>query len=107
MKWLEDEAQLSRQRRASAVGGAQGNGGRGCNRRSRRESDQGNRGRGVTAGVEGVSRLDESRKETTDRVARQHQADQLVEYVYDTRTAKLLHLVRTGYISFFPFLLAL
>ena len=50
---------------------------------------------GATAGVEGVSRLDESRKETADRVARQHQADQLVEYVYDTRTAKLLHLVRT------------
>ena len=30
VKWHEDEAQLSRQRRASAVGGAQGNGGRGA-----------------------------------------------------------------------------
>ena len=29
VKWHEDEAQLSRQRRKSAVGGAQGNGGRG------------------------------------------------------------------------------
>ena len=56
VRWHKDEAQLSRQRRASAVGGAQGNGGRG-----------GNRSRTETA-------VDESRKEMAGRVAR-HQAD--------------------------------
>ena len=42
VRWHEDEAQLSRQRRASAVSGAQGNGARGGSRRSGRKSDQGN-----------------------------------------------------------------
>ena len=45
VKWHEDEAQLGRQRRASAVGGARGNGGRGGGNRSRKP-DQGNGGRG-------------------------------------------------------------
>ena len=39
VRWLEDEAQLRRQRHASAVGGAQGNGGRRGNRRSGRNPD--------------------------------------------------------------------
>ena len=34
VRWHEAEAEMSRQRRASAVGGAQGNGGGGGNRRS-------------------------------------------------------------------------
>ena len=41
VKWHEDEADLSRQHRAIAVGGAQGNGKRGDNRRSGRKLDQG------------------------------------------------------------------
>ena len=56
VKWHEDEARLSRQCRASAVGGAQGNGWRGGNRRSRSETAVG-----------------ESRKETAVKLAR-HQA---------------------------------
>ena len=43
-KWYDDEAHLSRQRRASAAGGAQENAG--GNRRSGRKTDQGNGGRG-------------------------------------------------------------
>ena len=47
VKWHEDEANLSGQRRASVVvSGAQGNGERGGDRRSRRKPDQGNAGRG-------------------------------------------------------------
>ena len=46
VRWLEDEAQLSRQRRASTVGGAQGDGERGGSRRSGRKPDQGNAERG-------------------------------------------------------------
>ena len=56
----EDEAQLSRQRRASTVRGAQGNGGRGGNRKS----GEGNPTKGMGGGG----------KETADRVAR-HLAD--------------------------------
>ena len=44
--WHEDEAQLSRRRRASTVRDAQGNWGRGSNKRSGREPDKGNAGRG-------------------------------------------------------------
>ena len=47
LRWPTDEAQQSRQRRASAMDGAQGNGGRGGNnRRSGRKPDQGNAWRG-------------------------------------------------------------
>ena len=74
VRWHDNEAQLSRQRCTSAVGGAQGNGGRGVSRRSGSKPDQGNaemvrkmRSRRETAVVE-------SRKKTADRVAR-HQAD--------------------------------
>ena len=78
VKLYKDEAQLSRQRRASAVGGSRGNGGRGSIR-SRKKPDRGimcrlgnMRSRRKAAG-------DESTKETADRVA-QHQADyQVVE----------------------------
>ena len=58
-RWHEDDAQLSRQCCASAVGGAQGNewGEEGEDTRIRRETT-----------------VVESRKETADRVAR-HQAD--------------------------------
>ena len=56
VRWHEDEAQLRRQHRTSAVGGAQGNGGSGGNRRSGRKHDQGNAGRGGNRGVEGKAR---------------------------------------------------
>ena len=69
VRWHEDEAQLRRQRRASAVGGAQGNGGR----RSGRKPDQGNAGRGGNRSRRETA-VDESREETADRVAR-HQGD--------------------------------
>ena len=58
----EDEAQLSGQRRASAVGGVQGNGGRGGNRRSGRKPDQGNAERGGNRSRRETA-VDESRKE--------------------------------------------
>ena len=68
VRWPEDEARLSRQRRASAVGGTQGNGGRGGQQEERNAGGGGgNRSRRETA-------VEESRKETADRVAR-HQAD--------------------------------
>ena len=41
VRWHETEAEMSRQRRASAVDGGQGNGGGGGNRRSGRKTDQG------------------------------------------------------------------
>ena len=74
VRWHEDEAQLSRQRRASAVGGVKGNGGRGGNRRSGRKPDQGNAGRGGDSRNRRETAEDESRIEMADRVAR-HQAD--------------------------------
>ena len=46
VRWHEDGAQLSTQRRASAVGGSQGNGARGGNRKSGRKPDRGKAGRG-------------------------------------------------------------
>ena len=46
VRWHEDEAQLSRQRRAFAVGGVQGDGRRGVNRRNGKEPDQGKAGGG-------------------------------------------------------------
>ena len=45
VKWHEAEAELSRQRRASAVERVQGNGGGGGNRRSGRKNEQGNASR--------------------------------------------------------------
>ena len=54
--WHEDEAQLSRRRRASTVRDAQGNWGRESNKRSGREPDKGNAGRGGAGGVEGKLR---------------------------------------------------
>ena len=48
VRWHEDEAQLSRHRRASAVGGAQGNGGRGGNRKVEGKPAKGMRGGGTT-----------------------------------------------------------
>ena len=86
MKWHEDEAQLSRQRRASAVGGAQGNGGKGGNRRGERKPDQGNGGRrGNRRSMRDIAG-DESRKETADRVARHHRPTSKWKY-YATRAA--------------------
>ena len=70
VRWNEDEAE----RRASAVGGAQGNGGRGGNRRGGRKPDQGNAGRGGDRRSRRETTVDESRKEMADKVAR-HQAD--------------------------------
>jgi len=57
VKWHEDEAGLSRKRRANVMDSAQRNGTGGGNKRSRKETA-----------------VDESRKETADRVAR-YQAD--------------------------------
>ena len=74
VRWHEDEAQLSRQRRASVMGGAQGNGGRGGNMRNGRKPDRGKTGRGGKRRSRRGTAVDEGRKETADRVAR-HQAD--------------------------------
>ena len=75
VRWHEDEAELSRQRRASAVGGVQGNGGRGGNNRRGRKPDQGNAEReGGTGGVKGKLRWTKKVGRMADRVAR-HQAD--------------------------------
>ena len=46
VKWYEDEAQLGRQRRASAVGGAQGKGGEGGQQEKRKETRPRERGQG-------------------------------------------------------------
>ena len=65
----------SRRRRAPAVGGVQGNGGRGGSRRSGRKPDQVNEGTGGNRRkIKRGTAVDEGRKETPDRVAR-HQAD--------------------------------
>ena len=72
--WHEDETLLSKQRRASAVGGVQGIGEMGGNRRSGRKLDQGNAGRGGNRRSRTETTVDDVRKEMTDRVAR-HQAD--------------------------------
>ena len=61
---------MRQQRRVSAVGGAQGNGGRRGNRRSGRKPDQGNGGRGRNRRNRGKTAVDASRKETADRVAK-------------------------------------
>ena len=74
VKWHEDEAQLSRQRRASAVGGAEGNEGRSGHSRSGRKPDQGNGSMGGNWRSIRETAVDGSRKETADGVAR-HQAD--------------------------------
>ena len=74
VRWHEDEAELSRQRSASAVGGAQGNGGRGGNRGTGRTPDQGNAGRGGNRKSRRETAVGGSMKETTDRVQR-HQID--------------------------------
>ena len=69
VKWHEAEAEMRRQRRASAEDGVQGDAGGGGNRRSDRKPYQGNAERSSRETV-----VDESRKEMADRVARQ-QAD--------------------------------
>ena len=46
VRWHEDEAQLTRQCRAFAVGGVHGNGGRGGQQEECKETDHGNAGRG-------------------------------------------------------------
>ena len=74
VRWHEDEAQLSRQHRASAMGSVQGNGGRRGNRRSGRKLDRGNAGRGGNKRSRRETAVDESREDMADRVAR-HQAD--------------------------------
>ena len=74
VKWHEDQAQLNRKRHASAVYGAEGNGGMRDHRRSGRKPDQGNGSRGGNRRSIREATADESRKETADRVAR-HQAD--------------------------------
>ena len=60
---------IYRQRRASAVGGAEGNGGKGGNRRSGRKPDRGNGGRGGNGRSRRETAVDECRKETADRAA--------------------------------------
>ena len=74
VRWHDAEAEISRQRRASAVDGVQGNGGGGGNRRSGRKPDRGNAERGGNRRGRRETAVDESRKEMADRVAR-HQAD--------------------------------
>ena len=67
MRWCENGAQLSRQRRAFAVGGARGSGGRGDNRKSGRKPDHINGGWGGNKRSLRETTVDESRKETEDR----------------------------------------
>ena len=67
VKWYEDEAKLSRQRRASVVGGVEGNEGRGGIRKSRRKSAQGSGGR-VGNRSRRETAVDESRKYMANRV---------------------------------------
>ena len=50
VKWHKGEAEMSRKRRASAVGGVQGNEGGGGNRSSGSKPDQGNAGRKGNSG---------------------------------------------------------
>ena len=56
VRWHEAEAELSRQRRASAVDGVQGNGGGGGNTRMAENPTKGMRRGGGTGGVEGKLR---------------------------------------------------
>ena len=76
VRWYEGEAELSRQRRVSAVGGAQGNGGEG----EQQEEWQKTRPREIQCGEGGGRRsrretaVDKNRKEMADRVVR-HKAD--------------------------------
>ena len=75
VRWREDEARLSRQRRVFAVGGARGNGGRGGGTGGVEQTPtKGVGGGGATGGSRKEIAVDERRKEMTDRVAR-HQAD--------------------------------
>ena len=74
VRWHEAEAEMSRQRRASVVDGAQGNGGGGGNRGSVRKPDQGNAEMGVNERSRRETAVDESWKEMADRLVR-HQAD--------------------------------
>ena len=73
MRWHEAEAEMSRQRRSSAVDDAQGKGGGGGNRRSDRKLDQGNVERGGNRRSRRETAVDEGREEIADRVAR-HEA---------------------------------
>ena len=70
----EAEAEMSRQPRASAVGGVQGNEGVGGNRRSGRKPDQGDAGRGGDRKRRTETAADEGGKEMADKV-RRHQAN--------------------------------
>ena len=56
VRWHEDKAQLSRQRRASAEGGVQENEGRGATGAVAENPTKGMRGGGGTGGVEGEPR---------------------------------------------------
>ena len=64
--WHEDEAELSRQCRASIVDGAQANWGKGGNRRGGRKPDQWNAGRAGNRRSRRESAVDESRKDMAD-----------------------------------------
>ena len=74
VRWHDNEAELSRQRRSSAVDGVQGNGGGGGNRRSGRKPDRGDAERGGNRRGRSETAVDESRNDMTDRAARD-QAD--------------------------------
>ena len=68
------ESEMSRQPRASAVDGVQGNEGEGCNRRSGGKPNQGNAQRGENRSTLRETAVDENWKDMAHRVAR-HQAD--------------------------------
>ena len=74
VRWREDKAELSRKRRASAVGGVHGNGGRGSNQRRSGKLNQGSAEGGGNRRGRRETAVDENRKEMADRVAR-HQVD--------------------------------
>ena len=97
VRWHEDEAQLSRHRRASAVGGARGNGG-GNTRRSGWKPNQRNAGRGGNSRGRTEIAVDESREAVADRGVARHQAD------YNSKSSMSMLLVpQTGWFeSGFP-----
>ena len=74
VRWHVAEVEISRQRRASAVDGVQGNGGEIEDRRSGRKPCQGNAQRGWHRRSRRETAVNERRKEMAVMVTR-HQAD--------------------------------
>ena len=74
VRWHQVEADMTTQRRASAVDGVKGNGDGGGNRRSGRKPGEGDAERRGNMTSRRETAVDESRKGMADKVAR-HQVD--------------------------------